>query len=188
MTPPAALDHENARRILQEAWLLFQQKGYRGVTVDELCLRCGLTKPTLYYYFKDKENLFVEVLQQRLRGFGERIALPGTLAERLERTAAALLEGFQAPYTLLMREREHIRGAENQRAVRDAFRREMLDPLHALMREGLQSGELRGGDPEMLTLVYLGVINNFIGRGEVQIPALAQILTDYFLKGACNHE
>ncbi len=42
------LDHENAERILDEGWRLFQQKGYRGVTVDELCLRCGITKPTLY--------------------------------------------------------------------------------------------------------------------------------------------
>ncbi|MBV5350315.1 helix-turn-helix transcriptional regulator, partial [bacterium] len=52
-------ENVNAERILQDGWELFQQKGYRGVSVDEICLRCGITKPTLYYYFKDKENLFV---------------------------------------------------------------------------------------------------------------------------------
>ena len=47
------LEHENAGRILAIAWELFQQKGYRGATVDEICERCHLTKPTLYYYFND---------------------------------------------------------------------------------------------------------------------------------------
>ena len=28
---------------------IFQQKGYRGVTIDELCAHCQLSKPTLYY-------------------------------------------------------------------------------------------------------------------------------------------
>ena len=63
------LEHENAERIMEESWKLFQQKGYRGVSVDELCLRCRLSKPTLYYYFQDKENLFVQVLQYKLQGF-----------------------------------------------------------------------------------------------------------------------
>ena len=32
------LDHEKAEHILREGWLLFQQKGYRGASVDELLL------------------------------------------------------------------------------------------------------------------------------------------------------
>jgi len=50
-------EHENANRILAMAWRLFQQKGYKGVTIDEICSGCGLTKPTLYYYYRDKEGL-----------------------------------------------------------------------------------------------------------------------------------
>ena len=79
------LDHENAERILNEGWKLFQQKGYRGVTIDELCLNCGLSKPTVYYYFQDKENLFVQVLKYKLHGFHSVIEQPGTLATRLQR-------------------------------------------------------------------------------------------------------
>jgi TetR/AcrR family transcriptional regulator len=72
------VDHPNAERILQDGWELFQQKGYRGVSVDELCERCQITKPTLYYYFKDKEDLFIEVLLHRLHGFREVIENSGT--------------------------------------------------------------------------------------------------------------
>ena len=90
------LDHENAERILEEGWRLFQQKGYRGVTVDELCACCQLSKPTLYYYFQDKENLFVQVLQYKLHGFHAAAEQPGTLPERLQAVARLILDSFQS--------------------------------------------------------------------------------------------
>jgi len=182
------LDHENARRILDEAWQLFQQKGYRGVSIDELCARCGLTKPTLYYYFQDKENLFVEVLTHRLRGFHAVIGASGCLAERLERSAASILAGFLTPYNLLLRDRELISRPENQQRIRDAFHDELFGPLEALMQQGLDAGELEG-DANTLVLIFMGIINNFIGRpGSMQSTDLAATLTQYFLKGAQKHE
>ena len=102
------LEHENAVRILEESWTLFQQKGYRGVNIDELCRRCELTKPTLYYYFQDKENLFVQVLRYKLHGFRTVIEEPGLLPRRLERVAVSILTSFQTQYTALLRDREHL--------------------------------------------------------------------------------
>lgn len=187
MDAAVLLEHENARRILDEAWRLFQQKGYRGVTVDDLCQRCGLSKPTLYYYYGDKENLFVQVLRHRLHGFREVIEQPGTLAERLARVTVAILGSFETDYTTLLRDREHLKRPENLETVRSAFRSELFGPLAALMQEGIARGELRADDPATLTLFFLGAINNFIGRSAepgLADAALAQKLTDYFLQGA----
>ena len=44
--------------ILAKALELFSLKGYEGVPVSELTEAAGITKPTLYYYFKSKEGLF----------------------------------------------------------------------------------------------------------------------------------
>lgn len=186
MDPASFPEHENARRILDEGWRLFQQKGYRGVTVDELCRRCELSKPTLYYYFGDKENLFVQVLRYKLHGFREVIELPGTLAERLQRVAMTILSGFIASYTTLLRDCEYLKRAENLEVVRSAFRRELFGPLAALMQDGMTRGELQIDDPDTLTLLFLGAINNFIGPDAstgLDDAVLAQKLTDYFLKG-----
>jgi len=180
------LDHENAELILNEGWKLFQQKGYRGVTIDELCLRCGLSKPTVYYYFQDKENLFVQVLKHKLHGFHNVIELPGTLTERLQRVATSILESFENEYTTLLRDREHLKKPENLQGLREAFRGEMFGPLISLMRQGIQQGELEEDDPEVLTLVFLGIINNFIGKQvemKMENTGLAEKLTVYFLKG-----
>lgn len=181
------LDHENAERILEEGWQLFQQKGYRGVTVDELCLRCKITKPTLYYYFQDKENLFVQVLQYRLRGFHEAVACPGTLVDRLNSVATNILENFQTEYGALLRDREHLKKPENLTQIREAFRRELFGPLFDLMQAGISQGELETDNPEVLTLIFLGIVNNFIGKAAdlgVDNATLARRLTAHFLNGA----
>lgn len=182
-------DHQNAIRILEEGWRLFQQKGYRGLTIDELCLRCGITKPTIYYYFQDKENLFVQVLTHKLHGFHTVIDQPGPLPERLQRVAASILENFEADTNALLHDREHLKNMTNLGRVRDAFHSELFAPMIALMRSGIQSGELHGDDPEMLTRIFLGIINSFIRRSSdpaMDIHALSVTLTDYFLKGAQN--
>ena len=137
------LDHANAERILNEGWHLFQQRGYRGATVDELCLRCQLSKPTVYYYFKDKENLFVQVLQHKLRTFQAAAEQPGSLSVRLQTVAEAILNSFQKEYSPLLRDREHIKKAENLKKIRDTFRGSLFGPISTIMQSGITAGELK---------------------------------------------
>jgi AcrR family transcriptional regulator len=180
------LDHENAERILEEGWRLFQQKGYRGVTVDELCARCQLSKPTLYYYFQDKENLFVQVLQNKLHGFRAAAERPGSLTDRLESVAVAILDSFKTEYSTLLHDRENLKKPENLKKIRDAFHSELFGPLNTIMRFGIERGELKEDNSETLTLIFLGIINNFIGKGadvKLKNAALAQKLTIYFIDG-----
>ena len=49
--PPATGEMSNL--ILDRASELFDQKGYAAVAMREICAACGVTKPTLYYYFAD---------------------------------------------------------------------------------------------------------------------------------------
>ena len=181
------LDHQNAERILEEGWRLFQQKGYRGVTIDELCARCQLSKPTLYYYFQDKENLFVQVLQYKLHGFRTAAEQPGALPERLQAVALVILDSFQSEYSTLLRDREHLKKPENFIKIRDAFHSELFGPLIAMMQFGIDQGELKKDSPETLTLIFMGMINNLIGKAaemKLENVALAQKITGYFLEGA----
>ncbi len=187
MGRPAELEHENKERILRTGWELFQKKGYRGVTMDDLCQQCRLTKPTLYYYFKDKEDVFVQVLRAKLESFHASIDQAGTLAERLEAVARAMLENFETEYTLFIRDCEHLKDPANLAAIRSAFRSELFHPLAALMQNGIARGELRGENGQTLTLLFLGVINNFIGKEAemgVSPSELAARLVDFFLHGA----
>lgn len=191
MNQDMKLDSENAEKILREGWNLFQVKGYRGISMDELCCICGITKPTLYYYFHDKENLFVQVLIHQLKSFHNILEMTGTLEQKLETFAAAVLQSFQTEYTSLIHDREHLKDPQNQQAVREAFHACLFDPLNQVMQQGIDEGLLQGERPETLTLVFLGMINNFIQPGRELNRSradLARELAHYFLFGVAKRE
>lgn len=48
---------ENKEFIVENSINLFSKKGYAAVGVQEICEVSGITKPTLYYYFKSKAGL-----------------------------------------------------------------------------------------------------------------------------------
>jgi TetR/AcrR family transcriptional repressor of mexJK operon len=183
----SGIQNTNREKILEVSWQLFQQKGYRGVSVDEICMQSGITKPTLYYYFHNKEELFARVLENRLINFHQAGAAPGSLAERLQRVALSILDSFESDYSFLLRDREHLTRPENLARVRNAFRSELYQPIYDLMREGIAAGELADQDAELLTLAFLGIVNNFIGKSTekgFQNQELAEGMVMLFLRGA----
>lgn len=52
-------------RILQAAGKLFRQDGIRAISVDAIAEKAGLTKRTLYYHFRSKDDLIAAHLQAR---------------------------------------------------------------------------------------------------------------------------
>jgi AcrR family transcriptional regulator len=51
------------RNILEIATLEFAEKGYNGARMDEIADRTETSKRMIYYYYKDKEHLFIAVLE-----------------------------------------------------------------------------------------------------------------------------
>ncbi|SFU21596.1 TetR/AcrR family transcriptional regulator [Sedimentitalea nanhaiensis] len=52
-------------RIIDAANKLFYQEGIRAVSVDAVAEKAGITKKTLYYHFKSKDDLVAEYLSSR---------------------------------------------------------------------------------------------------------------------------
>ncbi len=58
--------NEKKAHILEVAKDLITRYGVRAVTMDELALESGVSKKTLYMYFKDKKELVREVVMDRI--------------------------------------------------------------------------------------------------------------------------
>jgi TetR/AcrR family transcriptional regulator len=58
-----SLESESRQQILDAALELFAQKGYAATTVREIVDAARITAPTLYYYFGNKEGLYMELMQ-----------------------------------------------------------------------------------------------------------------------------
>ncbi len=52
-----------AEEILLAAQKVMLEKGYSGATMDDIAAEAGLTKPTVYQYFKTKDELFVQLVE-----------------------------------------------------------------------------------------------------------------------------
>lgn len=62
---------DKAKQILKTAERLFATGRYHEVTLDEICKEAGVGKGTVYRYFKDKEDLYWQVI---LSGLDELVA------------------------------------------------------------------------------------------------------------------
>ncbi len=83
-----AHERQMRKRIYEEAFRLMAEKGIDGVSMREIAEKVQVTKPVLYYYFKNKEDLCLAIIRERARQFNK--FLEGVLAQEI--TAPRLLE------------------------------------------------------------------------------------------------
>ena len=59
------MEEKNTRtRIFNAAADLFSSRGFEKVSVREICEAANVKKPVLYYYFKDKDTLLEELVEE----------------------------------------------------------------------------------------------------------------------------
>lgn len=61
---PRALSPEKSAAILEGAMQVFLEQGYVGTTMDRVAAAAGVSKPTVYSHFHDKETLFNALIEQ----------------------------------------------------------------------------------------------------------------------------
>ncbi len=57
---------ETSDRILKESEQLFFRYGVKSITMDEIAMHLGISKKTIYQFFKDKKELVLKVVESRL--------------------------------------------------------------------------------------------------------------------------
>ena len=75
------VEHDKRRHeILQKALDVFIDEGYEDVTFQKIADRCGITRTTLYIYFKNKREIFLWSIKQLTGGIEE--VLRGIIADQ----------------------------------------------------------------------------------------------------------
>ncbi|MGD0312842.1 MAG: TetR/AcrR family transcriptional regulator [Acidimicrobiales bacterium] len=86
-SPPEQPERSSDRRhrqIREAAVGVFLASGYEGATMEEIAVRAGVSKQTVYKHFTDKQHLFADIV---LSTTGDMISLVGLIAERLPETS-----------------------------------------------------------------------------------------------------
>jgi TetR/AcrR family transcriptional regulator, mexJK operon transcriptional repressor len=72
------------REIREAAIGIFLARGYEGATMEEIAVRSGVSKQTVYKHFTDKQHLFADIV---LSTTDDMSSLVGLIAERLPETS-----------------------------------------------------------------------------------------------------
>ena len=101
------LEHEKRRHeILQKALDVFMDEGFEDVTFQKIADKCGITRTTLYIYFKNKRDIFNFSIKQLLGELETAIKKIGTekncsCQEKLVRIMSVIIAGLEENRRLL---------------------------------------------------------------------------------------
>lgn len=153
--------------IIDAAARLFAEKGYNATSVREVVEAAGCRKPALYYYFDNKEDLFLQILRRSCSTLDavvrDALAQPGTVYDRLQRALHAYLGLVRRNETCLRLWMTAERHPEKGQPFFDfdALRQGHIDIMRGVMEKGVQSGELRAGiDIDEAVLGLLGMVDH----------------------------
>ncbi|MCH7760456.1 TetR family transcriptional regulator [candidate division TA06 bacterium] len=177
--------------ILKSAASAFRKKGFHGTSMDEISDRLLMTKGSLYYYFKNKEDLLYAChdysLNRLLQTIGE-IEKDGTsLEERLHRLIVNhvrhLIDELHASAMTI--ELNGLSPDLRTKLInkRDRYERE----FRKIIQEGMEKGIFEKGDPKLVTFAIMGALN-WIARwyspeGVAKSERIGEVFSDFFIRG-----
>lgn len=153
--------------VLQAAAQLFNERGFHATSLDDIAARLNVSKPTLYYYVKNKDEILLQCV-----GKGLTMTLDGIEASRRAGGKAidqlrACMEVYARIVTMdfgmcLIRVGDEQVPPESRKELRrlksaidQAFRR--------LVAAGVEEGSVAPCDPKMTAFVIAGALS-WIGR------------------------
>lgn len=191
-SPTTARSEVQRQRILREAASLFDLGGYHNTSMEDIASRIGLRKPTLYHYFKSKEDIL----------FGIHDAFIDRLIEQQRARQSIAMDGRQQLLEIIM---DMLQVIDEQRGEVRAFfefyrelspdRRESIARkrdeyegfVEGVIRAGVAAGEFREVDPRLAALSLFGMVNWsyqwFQPGGRLGPRELAYVMWDLFVKG-----
>jgi AcrR family transcriptional regulator len=177
--------------ILQRAASLFAHGGYPGTSMNQVAEACGLSKATLYHYYRDKYALLVSIAEghvTRLQGIvGAALAEEATAQGQLRALIRRLVEEYanaQNEHRVLTEDVKFLEPADRDRIL--AKEREVVAAFTRVvvaLRPDLKKASM--GKP--LTMLLFGMVNWMFTwmkpDGPLAYEEMAPVVADLFLGG-----
>lgn len=135
--------------VLRTAARFFNERGYHATSLDDVAAALTVTKPTIYHYFANKDEILLECTRRGLSTLAD--SLKATEATGL--TGAERLEAMMVAHALIMTEDFGICVARTQDS---ALSPESRSQFRALKRD--------------IDQIYRAAITNGIADGSLQTP------------------
>jgi TetR/AcrR family transcriptional regulator, mexJK operon transcriptional repressor len=145
------------RSLLATATRLFLEKGWDGVSIDEISRSSGVAKRFIYARYPDKAALFVGAIMRFRANLVGEIPVPGSLPDDVDEGLVAfgrwLLDLALRPEALAMHRlfiAEAIRFPQLAKLFVERFRGRGVDEIVAVLSSYAERGALRLDDPQFM--------------------------------------
>ena len=197
--PGKRLQQKEARRtaIIEAALEEFTSQGFTATKLEDVAVRAGIGKGTIYLYFNSKEELFEDVVRRTL--LPER-KLPPNYVEDFEGTTSELLANhFRFMYSFMQNEKvppliamvlgEVVRFPQLSQFFYDEMISHSRAMLESIIARGIKSGEFRKSAENMhhqilIAPALLGAIWNlqFKQQAPLDFAVYSEMHIDFILR------
>lgn len=183
---------EKYRRILDAAIDVIAENGFFNARINEIAQRAGVADGTVYLYFKNKDHILREAIDDGFHHFFARVRegldATTTCRDRLEVMARIHLETlFQRRNVAILMQTEVRQSAKFVAGFSQQHIFDYLNLVRGVVKQGQLSGELRGDISDRIVAHCLfgaldEVVNSwvFAGRMYEPVPTAAQIVDILF--------
>ncbi len=162
-------DEHVIARVLDTTVNLILVRGARGWSMDELAVRSGLSKRTLYKIVGSRDELLeCVVLRQMQKGLDVLVGLVAAEADaaralaRLTLSAASTVSSFALVGLIRDLERRYPALAVKVQELK----RRRTEPVLTILQRGMNKGALRADvEPEFVTQLAFGIIGTCVAEG-----------------------
>jgi AcrR family transcriptional regulator len=152
-------------QIFAEAARLFAERGFAGTSLQDVADAMGMTRPALYYYVKNKDELLARLVAETTEAPAAEIK---RLAKHPDTDAAVRLRGVARamalrratdPNRFLLLVRSEAELPADLARLHQNAQRATLRELILLIEEGIESGHFRPVDSRTTALAVIGMCN-----------------------------
>jgi|SRR5579864_3698150 len=150
MTRHTDVSAARKNQILDAAMVVFARLGFHEARMDDIVQASGLSKGTLYWYFKSKEDIILAISQRLfstdIEQLEEILGSEGTVEERLLELMRSRARGLQEMSEVVTILFEFYAAAVHQGEVRQLIKiyfQGFHELLVALIQQGIDRGEFR---------------------------------------------
>lgn len=150
--------------VLKAASIVFAKYGYRGATMDEIALEAGVVKGTLYYNFKNKEEIFNEIIESGISHLREDVEqvrkLNIDIDKKLKKIIKIQLEFFYENKEFFKVILGEIWGEESRQIKLRESTRNYIHDIKEILEEAAKKGIIENRDSVLLAHAYFSSITS----------------------------
>jgi len=187
-----AIEMDVRENILEKATELYTQFGIRAVTMDDIAKELGISKKTIYQYYKDKSELvstitknhfdmesqrFCGLTEEGKNGVHELVLLSVCLRDSIRDTKMNLLYELQKFYPKAWKLYEEFKGNV------------MKESIMSVIERGKKEGLFRPNiDAELIAIMRIEqvqtfLLGNLVPRDKYTLEEIQMQLFDHFMHG-----